>query len=74
MSGSVLSYRSIAPVENHLAHVHKMAEKLDEPKKSYDDLIEFLKLIPAEKFNKYAEITFDNPRFTILYAPVVESE
>lgn len=75
MSGSALNYWAISQEKHHLVQAHKMAEELGEPKKTFEELVEFLKTVPAEEFNKIATITADSgaryksPQF----APIVES-
>lgn len=75
MSGSVFNYWALSQEKHQLVQAHKMAEELDEPKKSFEELIEFLKTVPAEEFNKIAVIKagggarYNAPQFS----PIVES-
>lgn len=74
MSGAVFNFWALFLVKNHLAEAHNIANELGEPKTTFEELVEFLKTVPAEKFKKFAISTPDKGvRFQLLYGPVVES-
>lgn len=74
MSGSVENPWALLAEKNYLREAFKMAEKLDKPQKSYDDLVKFLKDAPADSFNQFNVLNFANPvELGVAFGPIVES-
>lgn len=75
MSGSVENLWALSIEENHLELAHHMAEQLNETKKSFDELVSFLKVVPVDQLHHFmfTEIE-DNDIFKTKVAPVVESK
>lgn len=72
MSGTSENVGARSPDQNHIALAHQIAKDLGEPKESLEDLIEFFKTIPADKFHGYGAMTINHKDFPIRYAPLIE--
>lgn len=73
MSGVISNYWAISE-NDHLELAHKIAAELDEPKKTYEELVTFLKATPADKLSEYSTVVASNTIFEIPFAPVIESK
>lgn len=74
MSGVAGNYWAMSEHNDHLELAHKIAADLGEPKKTHEELVAFLKSVPADKLSVY---NFEMPShvlFDIPFTPVVESE
>lgn len=72
MSGSAENFWAMSKENNHLAMVIDLAEKLGEPKETYDELVEFLKSISVDKIRKlFPSITFEHT-LELIWTPVKE--
>lgn len=73
MSGTADNFWAIYDKSDHLPMAYKIAVDMGEPKQSLGDLIDFLKKIPSETFQKYqSSWVFDIRTFTAELAPVIE--
>lgn len=73
MSGVTENWWALSNLD-HLKHAFSIAEQLGEPKENKEQLIAFLKEVPANKFGQFAPIqTKDNVLFEIPLGPIVES-
>lgn len=73
MSGSPDNLWALSDKDNYLPTAYKIANDLGEPKKSFEELVEFLKSVPAARFAEFdvsEEGRILNPKFR----PIVESE
>lgn len=73
MSGSVGSNWALSKQENHLDLAFKLAKDLNQTANSYDQLVDFLKLVPADEFHLFG-LFFGKKDdvFDITFAPVIE--
>ena len=74
MSGVAGNYWAISEHNDHLELAHKIAADFGEPKKTYENLVAFLKSAPADKLSEYSTVTSPNILFDIPFTPVIESE
>lgn len=73
MSGTAESTWAMSDEKDHVSIANYMAENMETPKNSLDDLISFLKTAPAEKLSEhFHDVILDN--FRIKFAPIIESE
>lgn len=75
MSGSVNNYWAMSENNNHVEIAYQIARDLEQPKNTYQELVDFLKLVPSDIFNDYSALA-DAPTvlFNILLTPVIERE
>lgn len=74
MSGSVGNPWAIPSQHDHVKMAFEIAEKLDTPQKSYDELITFLKTTSAASLNQFSTINILNAvQFSIVFGPTIES-
>lgn len=74
MSGVVENHWAWSENNNHLEFAHKMADDFNEPKNTTDELIAFLKTVPAEKFNAYSKLITSTQLIDVPFKPVIESK
>lgn len=74
MSGVAYNYWAMSGSNDHLEFAYKIARDMGEPKNTFQDLVEFLKSIPAEKFNEYSLLTVHDILMEISFSPIIESE
>lgn len=75
MSGSVGNPWAFPLQNDHVKHSYEIAEKLGKPQQTDDDLVEFLKSIPAESLNQFSTIVVpDAVQFSIVFRPTIESK
>lgn len=75
MSGSVDDFWAMYKENDHLALAYKIAKDIGKPINSLEELIEVLKVAPANKLSEYSVTTgFLRRTFTTEFAPLVESE
>lgn len=72
MSGTVENYWAMSEHNDHVELAYQIAENLGQPKKNIEELINFLKSLPAEKFNEFSQITARGILFEIPFTPVIE--
>ncbi|XP_055312466.1 acetylcholinesterase-like [Sitodiplosis mosellana] len=53
-SGVIDNYWSFSKHSNHLHLAYEMAKQLDQPRDSFDDLVDFLEEVPANEISAYA--------------------
>lgn len=74
MSGAIANPWALQPKKDYLKSAFKIAEQLGKPQKSYDELVTFLKTIPADSFNRFCTLVSDDPvKIGLSLGPVVES-
>lgn len=74
MSGSVENRWAMTLEKDHLAHAFQIAKEMGKPQDSFDGLVAFLKVSPADTFNQFNMTNVMNyVLFYILFGPVVES-
>lgn len=74
MSGSVENMWALYEKSDHLKLAYKIAENYGEPKHTFDELVEFLKSVPASKISKNASSSISMRTGKLEIAPVIESE
>lgn len=74
MSGSTESLWTMSIEPNHLNLAYYMAEQINETKNSFDELVDFLKVVPIENLHWFMFTDHDDDIFEIKLAPVVESK
>ncbi|XP_055308597.1 esterase B1-like [Sitodiplosis mosellana] len=72
MSGVVDNYWALSESNNHLEIAHKIANDFDGPKNSTDELIAFLKTIPADEFISYSHLITSTRLIDIPFKPIIE--
>lgn len=74
MSGVVEDWWALSN-DNHVKRAFDIAKELGEPKETKEELIAFLKSVPADKLGKFATMhTVENTLFEIPFAPIIESK
>lgn len=73
MSGTANSKWAFSDEKDHVALANHIAEELGKPTNSLDDLIDFLKTIPAEKLAQYIFLDASLETNQFKFAPVIES-
>ena len=74
MSGVVENYWAMSEHNDHVELAYKIAADFGEPKETIDELVEFLKSVPAEKLCEYNNIAPMQLLFPLSSTPVIESE
>lgn len=75
MSGSTGNVWAMSKEKNHLELAYRMAKEITgKQMKTYDELVAFLKHVPAEKLLPYGELKSKQDLVEIVFGPVVESE
>lgn len=73
ISGSAQNPFALSSATDHLQLAYQLAEKLGKTVDTFDELVAFLKNVPAEALNEYAIIDFAHfTMFRIVFAPIVE--
>lgn len=76
MSGSVESHWALSEEYDTSQRAFQIAEELGEPKKTIDELVDFLQTVSAVKLKQYAVAYFhmkNDVLTTFTYEPVIES-
>lgn len=71
MSGAALNYWAISPLVNHVDVAYEMAADWKAPQRNIPALVDYLKKVPAEKFNEYSNTTTEG-LVELIIGPVVE--
>jgi len=73
MSGTTFNYWAFSKQNDHTDYAYKMAAELGQPKQSYNELVEFLKTVPADKIYQHGNV-IDLLKRTArgVFAPVIE--
>lgn len=76
MSGTALFHSAMSTLEDHVEVAYGMAKKWEQPQHNLNDLVELLKIVPAENFVEFSATTFDLDHadtFQFSFAPIIES-
>lgn len=74
MSGVIDNYWAMSETNDHLELAHEIASDFGEPKKTDEELVEFLKSAPADKLSEYGTVVVSSILFKFPFGPVIESE
>lgn len=75
MSGSTGNVWALAKEKNNLELAFRIAKEINGKQlHTYDELVSFLKHVPANKLLAYNEMKTDNDLVEIVFGPVIESE
>lgn len=72
MSGTALNIWSYTD-RNHTKIAYQVASSLGGPTETFEDVIEFLKKVPAKELDQYGWAGGDHKTFKIPIGPVIES-
>lgn len=74
MSGVAFNTFAMSPEQNRLEQAQNIARELGNPTDTVDELLTFLKQVPAQDFNRFAVASADGgARLFIPFATIIES-
>lgn len=73
MSGSVENLWAFSNESDHLKGAFQVAERLGKPKNTYDELVEFFKMVPPENLHQFTMVPEDDSLSVIRFGPTIES-